>query len=176
MARSSTRKRPTVWWSRTVILLTVGTQLRFDRLISLVDKWAHQNPRVEILAQIADGKYIPKYMPYVSYLRGKAYATAFKKASVVIAHAGMGTVISSMIASKPVIVFPRKASLGEHRNEHQLATCSKLASLKGCYVSYEPDELFKTLDELSTLEGGSINPFANADLLKTIDQFISSQV
>ncbi|MFT5224859.1 MAG: UDP-N-acetylglucosamine transferase subunit ALG13 [Polaribacter sp.] len=159
-----------------MILLTVGTQLSFDRLISLVDKWAHHNPRVEILAQIADGKYIPKYMPYVDYLKGNAYATAFNNASVVIAHAGMGTVISSLISSKPVIVFPRKASLGEHRNEHQLATCSKIVSQRGCYVAYEPDELFQTLDELSTLEGGSINPFANADLLKTIDQFISSQV
>ena len=159
-----------------MILLTVGTQLPFDRFVKQVDEWAHKNPGVEILAQIADGDYIPKHMQYVDYLKAGKYDKAFKQASVVLAHAGMGTVINSLIASKPVVVYPRKASLGEHRNEHQLATCQKLENLKGCYVAYEPDELFQTLDELSTLEGGSIAPFANDDLLKTIDQFISSQV
>jgi UDP-N-acetylglucosamine transferase subunit ALG13 len=159
-----------------VILLTVGTQLPFDRFVRQVDEWARRNPGVEILSQIADGEYIPKHMQYVDYLNADKYARAFNRASVVLAHAGMGTVINSLIASKPVVVYPRKASLGEHRNEHQLATCSKLANLKGCYVAYEPDELFQTLDELSTLEGGSIAPFANADLLKTIDHFISGRV
>jgi UDP-N-acetylglucosamine transferase subunit ALG13 len=159
-----------------VILLTVGTQLSFDRFVRVVDEWAHKNPRVEILAQIADGAYIPKHMQCVDYLKGEKYDAAFKRASVVLSHAGMGTVINSLIASKPVVVYPRKASLGEHRNEHQLATCSKIRNLKGCYVAYKPDELFQTLDELSTLQGGSIGPFANDDLLKTIDQFISSQV
>lgn len=159
-----------------MILLTVGTQLPFNRFVREVDEWAHRNPEVEIMAQIADGEYIPKHMQYVDYLNGKKYATEFNRASVVLAHAGMGTVINSLIASKPVVVYPRKASLGEHRNEHQLATCGKIANLKGCYVAYEPDELFQTLDELGILEGGSIAPFANEELLRTIDNFISNQV
>ena len=159
-----------------MILLTVGTQLPFDRFVKHVDQWAYENPGVEILAQIADGAYIPKHMQYVDYLNQEKYSSAFNQASVVLAHAGMGSVINSLIASKPVVVFPRKASLGEHRNEHQLATCSKLVNLKGCYIAYEPDELFETLDELSTLEGGSIGRFANDDLLTSIDHFISSQV
>ena len=159
-----------------MILLSVGTQLPFDRFVRYVDDWAYKNPGVEILAQMADGAYIPKHMQYVDYLNEEKYSSAFNRASVVLSHAGMGTVINSLIASKPVVIFPRKASLGEHRNEHQLATCSKLASLKGCYIAYEPEKLFQTLDELSTLQGGSIGPFANNDLLRTIDHFISSQV
>lgn len=159
-----------------MILLTVGTQLPFDRFVKHVDEWAYKNPGVEILAQIADGAYIPEHMPYVDYLDQEKYSRVFNQTSVVLAHAGMGTVINSLIASKPVVVFPRKASLGEHRNEHQLATCSKLTNLKGCYIAYEADELFETLDQLSALEGGSIGPFANDDLLRTIDHFISDQV
>ncbi|MCP4077422.1 MAG: hypothetical protein GY744_14720 [Gammaproteobacteria bacterium] len=156
-----------------MILLTVGTQLPFDRFVKLVDEWACKNPEVEILAQIASGTYTPKHMEYVDYLDEKRYAEVFEKAEVILAHAGMGSVISSLIASKPVIVYPRKASLGEHRNEHQLATCQKLSYLKGCYIAYEPEALFTTLDELSSLEGGSINPYANDDLLATIDNFIA---
>ncbi|MCP3689754.1 MAG: hypothetical protein GY784_15215 [Gammaproteobacteria bacterium] len=71
-----------------------------------------------------------------------------------------------------MIAFPRKASLGEHRNEHQLATCQKIAKLQGCYVAYERDDLFTTLSKMSTLKGGSIAPYANDDLLATIDKFI----
>lgn len=43
-------------------------------------------------------------------------------ARLIVAHAGMGTIISAMTKGKPIIVFPRIAALGEHRNEHQLAT------------------------------------------------------
>ncbi len=156
-----------------MILLTVGTQLPFDRLVELVDGWARKHPEVEILAQIASGTYIPKHMEYADYLREERYAEVFAETDVVLAHAGMGSIVSSLIASKPVIVYPRKASLGEHRNEHQLATCRKLSHLKGCYVAYEPEELYAILDELSSLEGGSIAPYANDDLIKTIDNFIS---
>ncbi len=158
-----------------MILLTVGTQLPFDRLVKLVDEWAGKHPGVEIVAQIASGGYFPRHMEYVDYLDEKRYAEVFAKTEVVLAHAGMGTVISSLIASKPVIVYPRKASLGEHRNEHQLASCQKLSYLKGCYIAYGPEELYRILDELSSLEGGSISPYANDDLLENIDNFIAGQ-
>jgi UDP-N-acetylglucosamine transferase subunit ALG13 len=156
-----------------VILLTVGTQLPFDRMVRVVDEWAGNHPSVEIFAQIANGRYLPRNMEYVDYLDEKRYGELFDRAQAVVAHAGMGTVISSLIASKPVIVYPRKASLGEHRNEHQLATCQKLANLKGCYVAYDPEGLHEVLAGLSVLEGGSISPFANDDLLLTVDNFIS---
>lgn len=156
-----------------MILLTVGTQLPFDRLVKLADQWAGRNPSVEILAQTAQGEYMPRNMRQVDYLDERAYADAFGRASVVVAHAGMGTVINSLIASKPVVIYPRRASLGEHRNEHQLATCRKLEHLSGCYVAYEPDQLFDTLDSVGTLQGGSIRPYANDDLLNTIDRFIA---
>ncbi len=157
-----------------MILLTVGTQLPFDRLVRLVDEWAGLHPGVEVFAQIASGSYIPGHMEYVDYLKEHHYAEVFKKAEVILAHAAMGSVISSLIASKPVIAFPRKASLGEHRNEHQLATCRKITQLKGCYVAYEQEELFATLNKMSSLEGGSIAPYANDDLLETIDNFIAT--
>ncbi len=157
-----------------MIFLTVGTQLSFDRMVKEVDEWAEKNPEVEIFAQIADAGYLPKNMEYTDYLDEHRYEKIFNKAEVILAHAAMGSVISSLITSKPVIIYPRKASLGEHRNEHQLATCRKLEQLSGCYVTYEPNELYRTLDGIDLLEGGAIAPFANDDLLKTIDQFITA--
>jgi|TARA_B100000745_G_scaffold297988_2_gene245811 UDP-N-acetylglucosamine transferase subunit ALG13 len=155
-----------------MILLTVGTQLPFDRLVRAMDEWAKANPHIEVFAQIANGEYIPKHMEYVGFLGQKHFESLFAQSELVIAHAGMGSVISSLISAKPVVIFPRRASLGEHRNEHQLATCQKLSSLKGCYVAHEPDDLYSILDEQHQLEGGAIGPFANPQLLQTIENFI----
>lgn len=157
-----------------MIFLTVGTQLPFDRMVTLVDNWANKNPEVEIFAQIGDAGYVPRHMPFTDYLSEHQYEEIFSKADVILAHAAMGSVISSLLASKPVIVFPRKASLGEHRNEHQLATCKKLEEQQGCFVTYEPDALFERLDNIDLLQGGSIAPHANSDLLDTIDRFIAA--
>ncbi|MEM7562435.1 MAG: glycosyltransferase [Pseudomonadota bacterium] len=156
-----------------MIFLTVGTQLPFDRLVRLVDEWAAKNPQVDVFAQIASGNYLPKHMQYVDYLEEPFYSKIFNQASNVVAHAGMGTIINSLLASKPVIVFPRKASLGEHRNEHQLATCHKLSVMKGCYIAYEEDDLFESLDNQNGFSGGSIAPYANDRLINTIDRFIA---
>ena len=155
-----------------MIFLTVGTQLPFDGFIQLVDLWAEQNQSVEIYAQIGKGDYLPKHMEFCRFLDEKAYKAQFDNASIVLAHAAMGSVITSLIASKPIIVFPRIAALGEHRNEHQLATSRNLESFDGCYVTYDKSELFSALDNVTSLRGGTLAPYANPDLLQSIENFI----
>ena len=155
-----------------MIFLTVGTQLPFDRFVKVVDLWAANNPDVEIFAQIGEGDYQPKHMKYCAFLDEQSYKREFDKASIVLAHAAMGSIITSLIESKPVIVYPRKASLGEHRNEHQLATCKNLSELDGCYVTYDDQALIERLDDLKSLEAGSLGLYANDDLLQSIENFI----
>lgn len=158
-----------------MIFLTVGTQLPFDRFVKLVDEWAGRNPDVEIFAQIGEGEYHPQHMKYCAFLDEQSYKREFDKASIVLAHAAMGSIITSLIESKPVIVFPRIASLGEHRNEHQLATCRNFEKLDGCYVTYEKDELLQTLNDVTSLQGGSLGLYANPDLLQNIENFILAE-
>ena len=158
-----------------MIFLTVGTQLPFDRFIKLVDLWAKRNPSVEIYAQIGKGEYLPKHMKFCRFLDEKAYKEQFDNASIVLAHAAMGSVITSLIASKPIIVFPRIAALGEHRNEHQLATSRNLENFDVCYVTYNENELFTSLDNVTSLRGGTLAPYANPDLLKSIETFILAE-
>lgn len=157
-----------------MIFLTVGTQLPFDRFVEIVDQWAAKNPEVEIFGQIGEGDYKPQHIKYCAFLDEQSYKQQFDKANVVLAHAAMGSIITSLIESKPVVVFPRKASLGEHRNEHQLATCENLAELEGCYVTYEKDQLLERLDNIKDLQAGSLGLYANNDLLKSIEDFIST--
>ena len=52
------------------------------------------------------------------------------------------------------------------------ATCSKLSHLDGCYIASEPEQLYSHLSDLRSLHGGAISPYANQDLLETIENFI----
>lgn len=155
-----------------MIFLTVGTQLPFDRFVEIVDNFAATHPEIEIFGQIGEGSYQPKHFEYCAFLDEQAYKAQFDKASLILAHAAMGSIITSLIESKPVIVFPRCASLGEHRNEHQLATCKNFETLDGCYVTYDKAQLLSTLDDVTNLHGGKLGLYANQELLNNIENFI----
>ena len=123
-----------------MIFVTVGTQIGFDRLISHLDVLACNNPELQFYAQIADGEYIPKNFSYTRFMSSSDFSDYFDSADIVISHAGMGTIINSRLKNKKVIVLPRLASLGEHRNDHQVSTTKRLSSLKGVYtVAAETD-------------------------------------
>lgn len=117
-----------------MIFITVGTQLGFDRLIKFMDEFANNNPTLEYFAQIAQGEYIPKQLPYCRFLTAKQHNQYISKSDVVISHAGMGTIINCLVLSKPIILLPRKACLNEHRNDHQLSTVKKFSNANGCFI------------------------------------------
>ena len=106
-----------------MIFVTVGNTDPFDRLIEAVERWSlRQTPRKEIYAQIGAGGFVPTSFPAERFLDPLTYDSRFKQAEIVISHAGMGTIITALELGKPLLVMPKRASLGEQRNEHQLAT------------------------------------------------------
>ena len=109
-----------------MIFATVGTQLPFDRLILALDTWAAANGDVEVYAQIGRGQYEPKNIGWTRDMTPQDFRSRVAECNIVVAHAGMGSIISGIELGKRVIVMPRLASLGEHRNEHQLATVARL--------------------------------------------------
>ncbi len=108
-----------------MIFVTVGTQLPFDRLLRSVDQWAEKHSDIPVFAQVGDSEYKPQYMECVQNLGPQEYKDKFEAASVVVSHVGMGTIISGLECAKPLVLMPRLASLGEHRNDHQLGTAEK---------------------------------------------------
>jgi len=106
-----------------MIFVTVGNMDPFDRLIRAVDQWIDENPgRDEIFAQIGNGTYEPKGCKFVRFLDPNEYRQTFERARLIVSHAGMGTIITALELQKPILLMPKRASLGEQRNEHQLAT------------------------------------------------------
>jgi UDP-N-acetylglucosamine transferase subunit ALG13 len=123
-----------------MILLTVGTQLPFDRFVKIVDA-AAPSLNMPIMAQIGKANYIPKHMDSKPFLRPIEFDVAFTKASLIVAHAGIGTIVMAQKLCKPIILFPRRGKLGEHRNDHQAATVNALQDRSGIYIARTEEEL-----------------------------------
>jgi len=123
-----------------LILLTVGTQLPFDRLVQIMDTIAPELPDT-IFAQIGQGEYAPRNFEYCRMAPPDELAAKFRSASRIVSHAGTGSLLNARRYHKPIILFPRLASLGEHRNEHQLATCQQLNGMPGLTVAYNELDL-----------------------------------
>lgn len=125
-----------------MIFLTVGSHEPFDRLVRAVDSWCKENPDVEVFGQITNkGNYEPKHLKYVQNLDIDAFDATLKSADFLISHAGMGSIISALSLSKPIVVMPRKGNLQETRNDHQIATAAHLIGKKGIVVANEVQEL-----------------------------------
>lgn len=155
-----------------MIFVTVGTQLAFDRLIGAVDAWAERAGR-PVFAQIGPGEYTPRFIDYASFISPDECLERMAEADAIVAHAGMGTIISALELGKPVLVMPRRASLGEHRNDHQLATAARFGELGRLSVAADEHELVAKLDGLDALTAdGRIGPYASDRLLAAVTRFI----
>jgi UDP-N-acetylglucosamine transferase subunit ALG13 len=133
-----------------VILLTVGTQLPFDRLVAAVDAWAiHSKINEEIIAQIGHSTYTPKKLRHLDFLTPVQVEKFYKEATAIVAHAGTGSIISALEHGKPVVVMPRDHRLGEHRNGHQFSTAERFKDVEGVRVAYNETDMFEELTALT---------------------------
>jgi UDP-N-acetylglucosamine transferase subunit ALG13 len=129
-----------------MVFVTTGTQLPFDRLLEMVDHWAVKNPDVKVLAQAFSTQNSFPNIEVKDLLTPSEYKQAVMNAKVIVGHAGMGTIITAHEHELPVIIVPRRFDLGEHRNDHQLATTKKFEGTEGVYVAEDAATLARLLD------------------------------
>ena len=159
-----------------MIFVTVGTQGRFDRLISAMDDIACEMPHIKFVAQVSEGSSLVRHMKAFDFISPNEFDEHFNSAKLIVSHAGMGTIISAFENDKPILVLPKLAKLGEHRNDHQLATAKKLESLKYLHVAYTEKEL---REKVFTILNGNLNPlhkvgkYASSELISSLQNFIS---
>ncbi len=136
-----------------MILVSVGTQFPFDRLIGTVDEWAVANGRTDVRAQTGPSSHAPRALRSFAMLSPDEFARLQAEAEVVVAHAGMGSILGALQSGTPIIIMPRDFSRGEHRNDHQSATARRFADTPGVYVAWDESELRGYLDRLAELRG-----------------------
>jgi UDP-N-acetylglucosamine transferase subunit ALG13 len=131
-----------------VIFVTVGTQLPFDRLVAAVDDWAgNQNPRPDVLAQVGEGRSDFPNLRCVRSLDAAAYERAISAARLIVAHAGTGSILAACDRGLPIVIMARDHRRGEHRDDHQIQTATKLEELGLARVAWSTDELAAMIDE-----------------------------
>tara|TARA_B100002049_G_scaffold211589_1_gene174802 strand:- start:1606 stop:2091 length:486 start_codon:yes stop_codon:yes gene_type:complete len=154
-----------------MIFVTTGTQEPFDRLVAFIDQWS-QTIDEELVVQATVKAYQPKYIKLTPFIEPELFERYFNTARLIIGHAGMGTIISSLVALKVLIVIPRSAAKGEHRNEHQMATAKKMDELNYVRVAFNIEELRILLEELFDKETiqplCKLRPFADETLITSL--------
>jgi UDP-N-acetylglucosamine transferase subunit ALG13 len=156
-----------------VIFVTVGTQLPFDRLIAAVDAWAGAGASRRVTAQIGPSSLRPTHIDARAFISPAECRRLMQEASVVVAHAGMGTILGALELGTPVLVMPRRAALGEHRNDHQLATARWFASEGSVSVAFDEHELASKLDDVERLASRErISQYASDRLIGALRSFI----
>jgi len=127
-----------------VIFATVGTQLPFPRLLDTLDGLA-ETLGEEIIAQTGKDEGHWPNLDVHRLLSPAEFEAKFTAARVVVAHAGIGTILAAQRHGKPLVILPRRFERGEHRNDHQLATARQVESREGIHVAWEAEDLKELL-------------------------------
>jgi len=161
-----------------MIFVTVGSQLPFDRLVMAVDKWSEGNKEQDIFAQIGQSDYSPANFKFCASMPPSEYNYFFDKASLIISHVGMGTIISALEGNKHLLLLPRLAGLGEVRNDHQLATAKYFSNYTNITLVNNEGELLSAIDFLvnhkSLVEKKISMPPVSDTLIEAIKEYANS--
>ena len=105
-----------------MILVLLGTQNNsFHRLLEEIDKLI-ENGKIneEVIVQAGYTKYESENMKIIDFVSNDEIEKLEQKASCIITHGGVGSIIGSIEKGKKVIAVPRLKQYGEHVNDHQL--------------------------------------------------------
>lgn len=158
-----------------MIFVTVGSQMPFDRLVTAMDQWvANQNQPVDVFAQIGVTDYLPSHLRFVQSMSPKEFGEMVQASKVIVAHAGMGSVLTALEGGKPIVLMPRRGELKETRNDHQIATAKWLADRKGVFVAMDEPELYEALENAlnSNSSCQEISSDASPELIGALKGFI----
>jgi len=157
-----------------LIFVTVGAQMHFDRLIRAVDEWARDRGRHDVLAQVGPSEYDARSIETVRFLDPPAFRARVEQATAIVAHAGMGTIITALEVGKPLLVFPREFARRETRNDHQVATARHFASSGRVLAAFDDEELRRQLDVIESFRPGvRIGQQASRELIARIRGFVA---
>lgn len=156
-----------------MIFATVGTQLPFPRLFSALDKLAPDLGE-EIIAQTGPNAGTWSNLELCEKLAPSDFEQLFSSARIVVAHAGVGSILSAKRHQRPLVILPRRYKLGEHRNDHQLATARQVEKLPGIYVAWEVDNLASLLKSSGLAAATEAQSSSHAALITRLQEFIAT--
>ena len=111
-----------------MIFVTVGASwFPFLRLVKEMDKIA-ATLEEEVFIQKGTTQYKPKYAKSEDFLSFRNYCEMIKRSTLVVGHAGAGTILQAFKFRKPIVVVPRLKKFEEIPEDHQLELARALTS------------------------------------------------
>ena len=160
-----------------MIFVTIGSAVKgieFTRLIKEMDEVAGRLNE-EVVMQIGTVPYEPRNAKYFRYALYQENLSYFQKASLIVGHCGIGTILNAVRFRKPFIGVPRKSKYGEHVDDHQLEIAKVLEGQtdKNIYIVYEENQLEeKILEVLKRREVVQVENKERENLIRTIKAFV----
>ena len=101
-----------------MIFVTVGSSKSpFDRLLRAIDTTFFDE---DVVVQHGVSSVRPRNAECVGFLDFDAFVARIEQARVVVTHAGVGSIMTSLAHGKRPVVVPRRAEFGEAVDDHQL--------------------------------------------------------
>lgn len=136
------------------VFVTLGFERRpFDRLLKAIDKGVELGIIPDdTFVQKGHSQYTPKNCASQCFLEYDAMIASMQAADIVVAHAGVGTVLLCLRLGKIPILYPRISRLGEHVDDHQVEFAQTMQRLNRALVVHDADQLFKTFRQYPELK------------------------
>ena len=114
--------------------------LDFPRLIRKMDEIAKASG-AEVVIQTGMGNTTPEHCDHFDFKPREEILALQEKASLIICHAGIGSIIDALNARKPLAVVPRLRKFGEHNNDHQTDLARAVERREWGRAVFEIDDL-----------------------------------
>jgi len=119
----------------------------FERLIRWMDAIAEKTDE-EVVMQIGNTEYEPKHASYFRFESKEKMDQFYSRARVIVCHAGVGSLMTSLENEKLVIAVPRSKELGEVIDNHQLEIAKELENEGRIRIANTLNELENHLLEI----------------------------
>jgi UDP-N-acetylglucosamine transferase subunit ALG13 len=112
-----------------------------------IDEWGAANPDARLVVQHGNARAVDR-ADSSAFLAPERFRALIQAANAVVCPGGPGAIMETRAAGLRPIVVPRRADLGEHVDDHQLAFSRFLAGRDLVTLAEEPPELFAALDRV----------------------------
>ncbi len=137
-----------------MILVLLGTQNNsFIRLLKEVEKCIDSGIiKEDVVAQIGNTDYSTEKMLIKKFYSQQEIEELIDKANLIIAHGGVGSIITCIKRNKKVIAVPRLKKYKEHVNDHQLQIVESLSQDGYIIGLKELEELDKAIKNIENFK------------------------
>ena len=152
-----------------MILVTTGANgAPFDRLLAVVERFDTDE---EVVVQHGPSRLRPAGATCLDFVTFEELGELVARARVVVAHAGVGSILLCASRGRVPIVVPRLARYNEVVDDHQVFLARRLAASGNVVCAEDPEEV---PDLVAAGTPGSDSPHPASSLTEDLRDYVDS--